>query len=243
MKKNFKITIEYDGTDFVGWQRQAHGRTVQETIENALEMIVQQKIGIVGAGRTDSGVHARGQVANFHVDTTVTTGDLFRALNGVLPDDVAILSVTEEENNFSARYSAVAREYRYYISRIPTAIHRRYSWSLGYPLDIAVMNSICGGMIGRIDFRSFCKTNSTVDNHYCTVMDANWSEGKGMLIFSIRANRFLHGMVRALVGTMVDIGRSHLSAQSFSEILSSKDRSKAGQSAPSHGLFLERVFY
>jgi tRNA pseudouridine38-40 synthase len=243
MKKNFKIVIEYDGTDFVGWQRQTNGRSVQETIENALEKIVQQNIGIVGAGRTDSGVHARGQVANFTLETLLTPSELFRALNGVLPDDVAILSVNEAENDFSARYSATAREYGYYISRVPTAINRRYSWSLGYQLDVPAMNLVCRELIGRYDFQSFCKADSSVDNYFCTVMDASWSERESSLLFTIRANRFLHGMVRALVGTMVDIGRGHLSAGNFAEILSSKNRTKAGQSAPPHGLFLERVIY
>jgi tRNA pseudouridine38-40 synthase len=243
MKKNFKIVIEYDGTDFVGWQRQANGRSVQETIENALEKIVQQNVGIVGAGRTDSGVHARGQVANFSIDTSISPKELSRALNGVLPDDVAIRSVNEADLDFSARYSATAREYGYYISRVPTAINRRYSWSLGYQLDVPAMNSLCGEFIGKHDFQSFCKADSSADNYLCTVMDASWSEREGSLLFTIRANRFLHGMVRALVGTMVDIGRGHRSPGNFSEILSSKKRTKAGQSAPPHGLFLERVLY
>jgi tRNA pseudouridine38-40 synthase len=243
MKKNFKIVIEYDGTDFVGWQRQANGRSVQETIENALEKIVQQNVGIVGAGRTDSGVHARGQVANFSIDTSISPKELSRALNGVLPDDVAIRSVNEADLDFSARYSATAREYGYYISRVPTAINRRYSWSLGYQLDVPAMNSLCGEFIGKHDFQSFCKADSSADNYLCTVMDASWSEREGSLLFTIRANRFLHGMVRALVGTMVDIGRGHRSPGNFSEILSSKKRTKAGQSAPPHGLFLERVIY
>jgi len=243
MKKNFKIVIEYDGTDFVGWQRQTNGRSVQETIENALEKIVQQNIGIVGAGRTDSGVHARGQVANFSIDTSISPKELCRALNGVLPDDVVIRSVNEADFDFSARYSATAREYGYYISRVPTAINRRYSWLLGYQLDVPAMNSLCGEFIGKHDFQSFCKADSSADNYLCTVMDASWSEREGSLLFTIRANRFLHGMVRALVGTMVDIGRGHRSPGNFSEILSSKNRTKAGQSAPPHGLFLERVIY
>lgn len=243
MKKNYTISIEYDGTDFVGWQRQANGRTVQNLIENALVTITGETIAVTGAGRTDSGVHARGQVANFHSETSLTCSELCRALNGLLPGDVVIHAVDEADDSFSARYSAKEREYRYHICRRPTALLRKYSWRVGYELDVPLMNRVSATILGTHEFQAFCRGDSSVHHYRCTVSVAQWSDDGGLLIFTIRANRFLHGMVRALVGTLVDVGRGYTSESEFADIFASKSRSNAGQSAPPHGLFLERVIY
>ncbi len=243
MKRNIKLTIEYDGTDFVGWQRQPNGRSVQQVLEEEIHHVTQEKVNLVGAGRTDSGVHARGQVANFFSHATLSASDLYRALNGVIPDDIVIHAVEEMDEKYSARYSAKEREYRYYIAQKPTAVSRKYTWRLNYDLNVSIMNEMSKKILGIHDFRSFCKSESNVDHYRCTVFHAEWFQNSSSLVFDIRANRFLHGMVRALVGTMVDVGRGYTPADNFETIMNAKDRTKAGQAAPPQGLFLERVIY
>jgi tRNA pseudouridine38-40 synthase len=241
--RNIKLTLEYDGTDFVGWQVQPNGRSVQEELEKALRQILQEECKTNAAGRTDSGVHARGQVINFFTSKTVTPQQLARSLNGVLPEDVVVLKAEDVDERFHARYSARSRRYRYAIARVPTALLRRYTWTLGYQLDVPVMQR-CAEMIrGEHDFQSFCKVEAEVDHYRCVVHSAEWRETGTMLEFHIEANRFLHGMVRALVGTMVDVGRVYTPLEAFQEILEGRNRNAAGMAAPSRGLFLEEVLY
>ena len=242
--RNIKIVFEYDGTDFVGWQRQAEGRTVQEEIEAVLQNVTEELISVVGAGRTDAGVHARGQVANFKTQSNIAASDLHRALNGLLPDDIVVHSAEEVDERFSARYSARERHYQYFISRAASAIRRRFCWQLFYPLNIELMNEAGSIIMKTKDFQSFCKANSGVDNYLCTIQQAEWIQpSASKMIFSIRANRFLHGMVRAIVGTIVDVGREYISLQDFEKIIDARDRQKAGMAAPPQGLFLEEVLF
>ncbi len=242
--RNIKIIVEYDGTDFVGWQRQPNGRSVQEEIETILRMLTDEHVIITGAGRTDAGVHARGQAANFKIESSIAAADLHRALNGLLSDEIVVHSAEEVPEEFSARYSARERFYRYFISRTPTAIERKFCWQLSYPLNAGLMNQASSLVRQTKDFQSFCKVNSGVDNYLCNIFEAGWSEPSSReLVFSIRSNRFLHGMVRALVGTIVDVGREHISVNEFREIINAKDRREAGMAAPPQGLFLEEVVY
>ncbi|MGA9405868.1 MAG: tRNA pseudouridine(38-40) synthase TruA [Bacteroidota bacterium] len=242
--RNIKIIVEYDGTDFVGWQRQVNGRSVQEELETILRMVTDEIVAVTGAGRTDAGVHARGQVANFKIESPINVNDLHRALNGLLSDEIVIQSTEEVPEQFSARYSARERLYRYFISRTPSAIARKFCWQLFYPLDVALMNHASSLVRQTKDFQSFCKVNSGVENYLCNIIEAEWSEPSSReLVFSIRSNRFLHGMVRALVGTIVDVGREHISLGEFKEIIDAKDRREAGMAAPPQGLFLEEVVY
>ena len=242
--RNIKIVLEYDGTDFVGWQRQANGRSVQEELETVLRLLTDEFVTITGAGRTDAGVHARGQVANFKIESSITVNDLQRALNGLLSDEIIVHSTEEVPERFSARYGARERFYRYFISRTPTAINRKFCWQLFYPLDVEVMNDASSLVRQTKDFQSFCKVNSGVDNYLCSIVEAQWNAvSPRELVFSIRSNRFLHGMVRALVGTIVDAGREHISIEEFEEIINAKDRRRAGMAAPPQGLFLEEVVY
>lgn len=243
MKRNIKLIVEYDGTEFVGWQRQPNGRTVQEELERSVATITRTQSSVTGAGRTDSGVHARGQVANFFTDSELKTEELKRSLNGVLPDDIVIHSAEDVAEGFSARHSAVSRHYRYFIAIRPTALERKYTWELGYTLDVDMMNQAALSIVGIHDFQAFCKAESEVDHHLCNVMESCWQQTDRHMIYSVCANRFLHGMVRALVGTMVNIGRGYTPVDEFSSIMASHQRSKAGQAAPSKGLFLERVTY
>jgi tRNA pseudouridine38-40 synthase len=241
--RDIKLLIEYDGTNFVGWQSQTNGRSVQEEITKVLDQILQEPINLIGSGRTDAGVHARGQVASFRTNSQLGVGSMMSGLNGILPEDIYIHAVEEVGEGFNARYDAKERVYRYFISMKPTAIGRHYQWYVKYDLNLVSMNAVAAQIIGDHDFESFCKYDAEVKDHRCTVTKSIWRETPGTYQFEIRANRFLHGMVRALVGTMVDVGRGFIPVASFKEILSARDRRKAGMAAPPQGLFLEEVIY
>ena len=241
--RNIKLVLEYDGTDFVGWQSQTNGRSVQDVITNVLDQILQEPITLIGAGRTDAGVHARGQVANFKTNASLGVSSILAALNGTLPEDIYVHSAEEVDEKFHARFDAKERLYKYYISLKPTAIGRQYQWYVKYDLDVDLMNRIAREIEGEHDFESFTKSEALVPHFRCTVFKSEWSKTPNMLIYEIRANRFLHGMVRALVGTMVDIGRGYMPASAFQEILAAKDRRKAGMAVPARGLFLEEIVY
>ncbi len=241
--RTIKLVLEYDGTSFVGWQHQANGRSVQEEITRVLDQVLQEPITLIGAGRTDSGVHARGQVAGFRTSSAISTGSLLSALNGLLPDDVRIRSVEEVPGEFHARFSARERTYRYYIGLYPVAIGRQYRWYVRYDMNLELMNRVAADVVGDHDFTSFCRSDSEVNHHRCTVHRSFWTSAPGTLTYEVCANRFLHGMVRALVGTMVDIGRGYTPYADFAAIMEAKDRRRAGMAAPPQGLFLEEVTY
>jgi tRNA pseudouridine38-40 synthase len=238
-----RLHIEYDGTDFVGWQIQRNGRSAQGEISRVLEQILQEPVTLTGAGRTDSGVHARGQVAAFKTANGIDCQSLFKGLNGLLPEDIRIRSVAEAPLKFNPRYDAHERRYSYTIARVPTAIDRRYCWFVPYSLDVRLMETAATLLIGEHDFRSFCSHESEVANTVCDVRISRWEISDKRLLYDVRADRFVHGMVRAFVGTMVDIGRGYMPLADLPAILSSRDRSKAGAAAPPQGLVLEEVIY
>jgi len=241
--RHLKLTLEYDGTGFVGWQAQANGRSVQEEVRKVLEQVTQESVNLIGAGRTDSGVHARGQVASFRTNSAIGRGTLLSALNGLLPDDIRVHSVEEAPDGFHARYDARERFYRYHISLTPSAINRHFEWYVKYELNLPAMNAVAAEVLGDHDFESFCRHVAEVRHYRSTVSHSAWVDAGDRLTYEVRANRFLHGMVRALVGTMVDIGRGYTPADAFGRILDARDRRKAGTAAPPHGLFLEEVRY
>jgi tRNA pseudouridine38-40 synthase len=241
--RNIVLVLEYDGTNFFGWQRQAKGRTVQEEIEKQSEIILQEKISLTGAGRTDSGVHARGQVANFFTTSLLPVSKIQYALNGLLPEDIAITASFEVPSEFHSRYSATQRKYSYTIAKLPTALHRKFCWEYFFPLDIEAMNSAASQLIGEMDCSSFCKSDAEVEHKICSIAFAHWMEDEQFLRFQICGNRFLHGMVRAIVGTLVDVGRKAITQEDFLNIIHSRDRTKASQSAPARGLCLEKIEY
>jgi tRNA pseudouridine38-40 synthase len=243
-RQTIKLKLEYDGTDFVGWQYQDNGRSVQESVEKGLSQILQEEIRIVGAGRTDSGVHAKGQVASFSMESSLNCSTIVRSLNGVLPKDIVALEAEQASDGFNARYDARSRRYEYVIKNIPTAISRKYCWVIGYKLDFELMRRCLDDIRGLRDFSSFCKSDSVVKHHNCNVQDASWDKRDDVtLVLDISADRFLHGMVRALVGTMVEIGRGHRPAGDIPRILEARDRRQAGMAAPPVGLFLSEVTY
>jgi tRNA pseudouridine38-40 synthase len=238
-----RLTLEYDGTDFVGWQFQTNGRSVQEEVEKAIKQILQVDVRITGGGRTDAGVHARGQVASFPVEQEVDIQSLAKSLNAVLPHDVVVREALVQPQNFNARYSAKSRNYKYYINQGPTALRRNYCWQVFQTIDVELMQKCAQQIVGEHGFRSFCKVESDLHNHRCTINSADWKHKDDLLIFEISANRFLRGMVRTLVGTMVNVGRGHTPYEEFANIFNANDRAVAGMSAPAQGLFLEEITY
>jgi tRNA pseudouridine38-40 synthase len=241
--RNIKLTIEYEGTAYAGWQRQANAPSVQGEIEAVLSRILQEEVSVIGAGRTDAGVHARGQVANFKTLAPMPCQEIGSGLNALLPGDIGIVRIEEVPEDFHARYSARGRRYSYTIIRERSPLMRNFSWHVGYPLDLGMMNQAASGITGSMDFGSFCKGQSEVDDPVCAVTRASWREEGARVLFSIEADRFVHGMVRALVGTMVDVGRGFTTLEGFSEILRRTDRREGGANAPARGLMLEAVLY
>jgi tRNA pseudouridine38-40 synthase len=238
-----RLTLEYDGTDFVGWQYQTNGRSIQEEVEKALKQILQADIRISGGSRTDAGVHARGQVASFFVERDIELATLAYRLNSVLPHSIVIRNAVETQEVFNARYNAKSRRYTYSICQDPTALFRLYCWHVAQDLNLDLMQQCARQILGTHSFRSFCKVPTDNHNHRCTILASQWHQKDKFLKYEITANRFLHGMVRTLVGTMVNVGRGHTPYEEFQIILESEDRSFAGMSAPAKGLVLEEIYY
>ncbi len=246
MHKNFKIIIEYDGTNFFGWQKQPDKKTVQGEIEKALSLILNQTIKITGSGRTDAGVHAVGQVANFHADTNILPQKIKAALNSLIKDPVVIRDCHLVADSFHARYNTVSKEYHYFIlnRQDPCAIERMYQWHIRSVLDIEAMTRCCHAITGIFDFKSFENTGSPRSSSIRQVFFSNISQlDHQRLVFKICASGFLKYMVRNLMGTIVLAGLNKISIDEFIQILKVKDRSLAGQTAPAHGLFLKKVNY
>jgi tRNA pseudouridine38-40 synthase len=243
---NFKLTIEYDGTAYSGWQRQAEEPTVQAEIERALGRMTQSNITLTGAGRTDAGVHALGQVANFLSETRLTPEELLKGLNSLLPPDIAIRDCCRVPEDFHARFAARSKRYQYRILNraARAAVGRDYAWFIHRELDIRAMERAAGHLIGRQDFKAFESAGSPRAHTERHVMHASWMEGKDRrLTFRIEADGFLRGMVRNIVGTLVAVGLGKLPPQEMSAILASRDRRRAGATAPARGLFLVEVHY
>jgi tRNA pseudouridine38-40 synthase len=239
----WKLTLEYDGTDFSGWQIQPNARTVQEVLEQALHQIVGSPVRVAGAGRTDSGVHAAGQVASMAMEKEFRPEALLRSLNGVLPEDVAVLRAKRVHSDFHARFSAIARRYRYTIMQRPTALDRRFVWECMYGLDDGLLQTCAESIMGEHDFGSFAKVDGETEHDVCRILEARWTRQDGRLELSVRANRFLYGMVRALVGTMVDVARGYRTWNEWEGILQANDRRTAGAAAPAKGLCLMDITY
>jgi tRNA pseudouridine38-40 synthase len=246
MPRNFRLTIEYDGTDFHGWQRQKADRSVQDCIEQALTRIARTKVTLHGAGRTDAGVHALGQVASFAADIPIEPAALRKALNSLLPEDIAIHDCRHVEPGFHARFSACSKVYEYRILNrgIPPAVGRRYVWHIRRHLDLGAMQSAVKCIVGRQDFSSFEGAGSPRRDSVRRVIAAKWSTpGPDRLLFQIEADGFLRHMVRNLVGTLVEVGSRRRDPESMRNLLAMGDRRQAGATAPASGLFLVEVRY
>lgn len=246
MIKNFKTTIEYDGTRYHGWQRQKTDRTIQEEIEKAVLTITGQQVALTGSGRTDAGVHAYGQVANFKCETSLGPQDLFRGLNSLTDADIVIRGCEEVDASFHARYDVKSKSYVYKILNRPdpAAIGRQYAWHIRKELNLEAMRRSSAHLIGSRDFKAFEGAGSPRAHTTRTVFKSSLvEEPDGYLAFEIEADGFLRFMVRNIVGTLVDVGLGKISPADFEGILESKDRDQAGATAPAHGLFLKNVNY
>ncbi len=243
MSRNIRLEIEYDGTDFHGWQIQPELRTVQGELERGIGAITNQEIKLTGSGRTDVGVHALGQVANFHTESGLDEQSILKGLNAVLPRDILIRGAKEVDGRFNARFSAKTRVYSYRAFLGRTAILRRYAWEIPYQLDADKITQAAALVCGEHDFSSFCVAESAKESNVCRITSALWQQAGEELTFTVEANRFLHNMVRSLVGTMVEVGRGYFSISDFEDIMKAKDRKKAGPTAPACGLCLVEVKY
>ncbi len=241
------IHFQYEGTNYHGWQIQPNGNTVQEELQKALSVILRQTIEVVGAGRTDTGVHARHMVAHFDLPTIpgdCSSGTLSYKLNRFLPRDISVLRIEPVAEDMHARFSATSRKYHYYISTCKDPFARQYSWQIHWQLDFGKMNEAAQMLIGEKDFASFCKVGSDVKTTMCNLTHAVWvKDSETNWHFEIAANRFLRNMVRAVVGTLIEVGRGRMTLEQFLSVLSQKSRSAAGESVPANGLFLEEVSY
>ena len=244
--RNIKLTIEYDGTHYHGWQIQRNAATIQEFIQNALTKITQTETQIVGAGRTDTGVHASGQVANFHTHAQMSPAALQKAVNALLPSDIVITGAAEVSPDFHARFSASSRTYRYTIlNRIyPSAFLRNRAYFLPRPMiNVDSANTVCRALIGKHDCSSFQRTGGGRANPVCDIYESRCWKEEDLIHFEIEADAFLRGMVRAIAGTILKLHDAASPVDEFRKILEARNRSAAGASAPAHGLCLTRVKY
>jgi tRNA pseudouridine38-40 synthase len=243
--RNIKLVLEYDGTNYHGWQTQPNLPTIQGTIEDALAKLTKTPIQIIGAGRTDTGVHAEGQVANFRPDSQMPIVAFQKGLNATLPRDIIVCSATEVSPEFHARFSATSRRYRYTIlnREYPTALSRQTSYFCPTAIDVPRSNKVCQTLVGKHDFSSFQKTGSDRINPVCEIYEVSCWKNDPYVYFEIEADSFLRGMVRAIVGTILKYMTNNDAETQLHCILEAKDRAAAGTSVPAHGLSLIRVQY
>lgn len=240
--QRYFITFSYDGTNYHGWQVQPNGNSVQAELQNALSVLLREDVQVVGAGRTDAGVHARMMVAHMDTEKMFDTVNIVYKLNRVLPRDISVSSVVPVDGDMHARFSATSRTYHYYIHLSKDPFRRAYSCELHYALDFDAMNRAAATLLEYEDFAAFCKSNTDVKTTLCNVTDARWvHDTPNGWHFVITANRFLRNMVRAVVGTLVDVGRGRISIDDFRSIVEGRKRTGAGESMPGNALFLEEV--
>jgi len=244
--RTIKLTIEYDGTHYLGWQVQPKGATLQGVLEEKLSFLTNEKIDLLGSGRTDAGVHALGQVAHFKTESQLDVQTIQKALNSLLPSDIVIQKVEEVDEGFHARKQSKSKTYEYRIlnRNIRSAFHRGYAWHIPQMLNIGEMRKATRSLMGEHDFSSFQSVGSPKRTAVRKVTRAEWKQSRdGFLRFEIEANGFLKQMVRAIVGTLIEVGRRKITSEEFQKILDSRDRKNAGPTAPAHGLFLKEVKY
>jgi tRNA pseudouridine38-40 synthase len=245
LDQRYFIELAFRGTEYHGWQYQPNAISIQQVTEETISILNKDKVTVVGAGRTDTGVHASYFVAHFDAnpDFIEPLSETIRKLNHMLPTDIAVIDIFPVIENAHSRFSALSRTYKYFISRRKDPFRQDTSYFISSPLDIAAMNRASNELIKYDDFSSFCRSQTDARTHICKILHAGWEEKDNMLIFSIRANRFLRNMVRAIVGTMLECGYGKLTTEEFCSIIEAKDRRKAGKSALAQGLFLTDIEY
>ncbi len=242
---NYKLTIQYDGTNYSGWQSQPNGNTIQDKLTKVVSTITQSEINLIGSGRTDAGVHAWEQVANFKINKSLNLFRLRHAINSMLPEAIAIKKMEEVSENFHSRFDAKKRSYFYLIGKNKNPFYSKYSYRFFdvKKIDIKRLNSLSKVLLGEHNFTSFCKKKTDTENKVCIVNEIHWRETNSFFIFKIEANRFLHGMVRTIVGTVLSATVKNKSKKYIEEILKAENRQTAGEAVPAKGLFLHKVKY
>lgn len=242
--KRYFIYLAYNGSHYCGWQIQPHSPTVQETLERCLSLKLGQPLSITGCGRTDTGVHARNYYAHFDLETEISDcKELVYRLNMFLPPDIVVYRIWPVQQDFHARFDAMSRTYHYYISRTKNPFHQHDAYYLYGELDVDRMQQAANLLFDYHDFTSFSKVHTQVKTNNCKIMEARWFEQDGLLVFRIRADRFLRNMVRAIVGTLLEVGKGQMTLEEFKTVVEDRDRCSAGESVPAHALFLEMVEY
>jgi len=243
--RRIKLVIEYDGSFYHGWQIQRDLPSVQEEIEKAIFRVTGEKVSVTGSGRTDTGVHACGQVAHFDTESRIPSEKFAIVLNTVLPPSVAVLSSKEVSPDFHARFSAVKKTYKYKVLNRPmrSPIMEKRAWHVPVPLDIDKMNKAAAYFLGLHDFTAFCASGHSVTNFVRYIYESGWTYENECLVYTVTGNGFLYNMVRIMTGTMVEVGMNKRPAESIPELLEKKNRRLAGITAPPHGLYLWEVFY
>ena len=238
------IHLAYHGTAYHGWQIQPNAASVQETLNKAFSVLLQSEMNLMGAGRTDTGVHAREMYAHFDTDTTFDIPTLVHKLNSFLPKDIAIYDIIPVHDDAHTRFDATKRTYEYHIHQCKNPFLDELSWYFHQTLDINLMNQAAQILQNYTDFECFSKVNTDVNTFDCTIFEAHWKRGENyQLVFTISANRFLRNMVRSIVGTLINVGLHKITLDDFTKIIESKSREKAGFSVPAHGLYLTKIEY
>lgn len=237
------IKLAYNGTPYHGWQSQPNAASVQETLNNAFSTLLKAEISLMGAGRTDTGVHAREMYAHFDFETPFDIPKLVYKLNSYLPKDIAVYKIIPVADEAHCRFDATKRTYEYHINTFKDPFLQELSWYFNQALDVDLMNEAAKILFKHTDFECFSKVNTDVNTFDCTIFEAYWKQEGNKLIFTISANRFLRNMVRSIVGTLVNIGLHKITLDDFNAIIESKKREKAGFSVPAHGLFLTKIEY
>lgn len=238
----FFIELSYKGTNYHGWQVQPNANTVQAEINKALSILLNSKIEVIGAGRTDTGVHAKQMYAHFDYKTLFDVPKLIMKLNSFLPNDIAIIAIFQVDDEVSSRFNAISRTYQYHVVQQKNPFVEN-AYYLHKKLDVDAMNIACKYLLGKKDFSSFSKTNTQTFTNNCNVIFAKWEWENNELIFSIKADRFLRNMVRAIVGTLLEVGIGKIKVDDVKEIIKAKDRREAGTSVPGNALFLNKIDY
>lgn len=243
--RNVRLLIEYEGTHYAGWQWQKNGETIQEALSKAIERVIQEKVEIHGAGRTDAGVHAMGQVANFKMNSIIPAERLLRAVNFYLPPDITVKDVSDVEESFHARYCAKSKVYQYTLFNdwTRTSLNRNFCYVCGFRLDVDKIIAATRCLMGTHDFTSFTTKALCEKNRIRTIKKLDIKKDGGYIYFTIEADGFLYNMARTIVGTLIEIGRGKIAVEGMRDILDAKDRKSAGPTAPAKGLCLMEVRY
>lgn len=244
MKKRYFIYFSYNGAAYVGWQMQPNGLSVQEVMQQAFSTVLRDEIEIVAAGRTDAGVHAKRMVAHADMDISpFSPSDFIGKMNSFLPGDIAVSNILEVKPDAHARFDAVSRRYEYHLITEKNVFLNEYAMRVFHPLDFEAMNRAAETLFNYIDFTSFSKLHTDVKTNNCKIIHAQWTFEKDRWVFTIEANRFLRNMVRAIVGTLLEVGRGKMNVEEFKQVIEAKNRCKAGISVPGKGLYLVNVEY